>query len=62
MERDKKIKIATEVAKYLQTKVKNSLLSVINGKDITDKAVSAEIKKIKEEVENSFISDYEIAA
>ena len=60
--REKKIKIARELHKYLVNHLKNSLLSFINGKNINDGLVEQQLKRITEDINNNFISEYEIAA
>lgn len=62
IEREKKLKIAQELHKYLIGHLKNSILSFINGKNINDGLVEQQIQRIKEDINNSFISEYEIAA
>ena len=59
--RDKHLKIVSEIFKYLQSHLNNSILSVINGKGI-DSAVEDAINKIKKEIDRNYISEYEIAA
>lgn len=60
--RDKELKITEEVYGYLQRHLNNQILRFLNGQDITDKAVEQQINKLVEEINNNFISDYEIAA
>ena len=56
------MKITEEVYGYLQRHLNNQILRFLNGQDITDKAVEQQINKLVEEINNNFISDYEIAA
>jgi hypothetical protein len=42
--------------KYLKDHLSNSLLSFIDGKDITDKSIKQQLDKIVEEIDQSFIS------
>lgn len=60
--REKEIAISTEVYKYLQGHLNNSLLSILNGRNITDVAIEAQMQKLIDSLDQSFISQYEIAA
>lgn len=59
--RDKQLKINDECIKYLRNHLQNSLLQVINGKDIQDLNIQEQLKKIKEDINENFISEYEVA-
>lgn len=59
--RDKQLKINEECIKYLRNHLQNSLLQVINGKDIQDLNIQEQLKKIKEDINENFISEYEVA-
>lgn len=60
--RDKHLKIVKEVFNYLKTHLNNSILAFIDGKNITDKAVESQLKKIISDIDKNYISEYEIAA
>lgn len=60
--RDKQLKIVDEVFSYLKNHLNNSILSFIDGKNITDKAVDTQLKKLVDDIERNYISEYEIAA
>lgn len=60
--REKQLSITSEIVKFLKQHLRNSLLSFIDGKDITDKAIKQQLDKIIQDVDQSFISQYEIAA
>lgn len=62
IELEKKLKRAEEQSKYLQDHLKNSILNIINGKNINDGLVERDLKSIDEDIDNNFISNYEIAA
>ena len=62
IDREKQIKIASELSRYLQKHLKNSLLNFTNGKNINDGLVEQQLKRIIEDINNTFISEYEIAA
>lgn len=62
IDREKQLKISLELQNYLKTHLKNSILNFINGKPINDGLVQEQLKRIKEDLNNNFISEYEIAA
>lgn len=62
IDREKQLRIAEELSKYLQKHLKNSILNFINGKNINDGLVEQQLKRIVEDINNTFISEYEIAA
>lgn len=62
IDRDKKLTINSEVIKYYKQHLSNQILSIINGKDITDAAIQTSIDKLVEDINTNFISNYEIAA
>lgn len=60
--REKQLQITQGIVKFLKEHLSNSILQFIDGKDITDKAVKQQLDKIIQEIDQSFISQYEIAA
>lgn len=60
--RDKHLKIVKEVFNYLKAHLNNSILAFVDGKNITDKAVESQLKKIISDIDRNYISEYEIAA
>ena len=60
--RQKQLKIAQELHNYLASHLKSSILNTLNGKSTNDSLIEKQLKAITEDIENSFISDYEIAA
>ena len=60
--REKSIAIAQGVTKFLKDHLNTTLLQFIDGKDTTDKAIKQQIDKIKEDIDQSFVSKFEIAA
>lgn len=60
--REKSLMIAKNVSNFLKDHLNNTLLQFIDGKDITDKAIKQQIDKVIEDVDQNFISKYEIAA
>nr|DAJ81390.1 MAG TPA: hypothetical protein [Caudoviricetes sp.] len=47
---------------YLQKHLKNSLLNFVDGKNMNDGLVEQQLRRIIEDINNNFISEYEIAA
>lgn len=62
IDREKQLKVASELHKYLSEHLQNALLRFKNGKDLDDGQVEQQLKRIVEDVDNSFVSEYEIAA
>ena len=60
--REKSLTIAQGVTKFLKDHLNTTLLQFLDGKDTTDKAIKQQIDKIKEDIDQSFVSKYEIAA
>ena len=60
--RDKELQINKEVYQYLQQHLNNQILAFLGGQEVTDKAVEAQLNKLVEDINNSFVSEYEIAA
>lgn len=62
--RDKQLKIHNAVFKKFKEKLENVIVQVIlNGQEITDDPMFAkELEKIKKEVADTYVSEYEIAA
>lgn len=62
IDREKQLKISSELYKYLEKHLKNSLLNFANGRDTNDGLVESQLKRIIEDINNTFVSEYEIAA
>lgn len=60
--REKQLQITQGIVKFLKEHLNNSLLSFIDGKDITDKSIKQQLDKIIQNIDQSFISQYETAA
>lgn len=61
--RDLELKISKAVYDLYKSKVNSMLLDFVNGKSPSeDKHITAQIEKLKEDISNDFISDYETAA
>lgn len=59
--RDKELAITKEVQRFLYEHLSNQIYNFIQGKPI-DAAIDESIKKITKDMNNNFISEYEIAA
>lgn len=60
--REKELKINKEIYQYLQSHLNNQILSFLSNGSITDSAVENQMSKLVEDINNNFISEYEIAA
>ena len=60
--REKQLKITEGIVKFLKDHLNNSILRFIDGKDITDKAIKQQLDQIIQDVDQSFISQYETSA
>ena len=59
--REKQLNIATECFKLLQKNLKNNLLRVLGNKDTIDLNIKEQLDKLIEDINENFISQYEIA-
>lgn len=59
--REKQLKIASECKKLLTNNLKNNLLKFINGNNPTDLNIKEQLDKLIEDINENFISEYEIA-
>ena len=62
IDREKQLKIASELHAYLKNDLKKSVLNFIDGKNMTDGLIEEQLKRIVEDINNTFVSEYEIAA
>lgn len=60
--RDKEVKINKDLYDFLKSHLNNQILSFMNGGDIVDGAIEEQMNKLVEEINDNFISDYEVAA
>lgn len=60
--RDKQLHIAAELNKFLQSKLRNSILQFIDKGNITDVNIQQQLEQLKEDLSNDFTSEYEIAS
>lgn len=63
IQRDKKLKIDSEIALFLRKYLQNAIINILLGSQepLNDPYIEKELERIKLDVENSFESDYEIA-
>lgn len=62
IDRERQLKIASELHKFLKNHLENSILNFIDGKNITDPLVEKSMKQLVNSINSTFISEYEIAA
>lgn len=62
--RDKKLKIDKELYSYLTKYLKNAIIGILLGeqKPTNDPYIEKELQKIKDNIDKSYVSEYEIAA
>ena len=59
--REKQLKIATESYELLQNNLKNNLLRILGSKDMVDLNIKEQLDKLIEDINENFVSNYEIA-
>ena len=59
--REKQLKIAAECANLLQNNLKNNLLRILGSRDMQDLNIKEQLDKLIEDINENFISEYEIA-
>ena len=59
--REKQLKISTECYNLLQNNLKNNLLRILGSKDMQDLNIKEQLDKLVEDINENFISEYEIA-
>ena len=59
--REKQIKIASECANFLQNNLKNNLLRILGGQNMQDLNIKQQLDNLIEDINENFISEYEIA-
>ena len=60
--REKQIALTAKVTTFLKTHLNNSLLKFISGREVTDRNIKQQLDKIIDDLDQSFTSQYEIAA
>ena len=62
IDREKQLRIASELQTYLKNHLKKSVLRFIDGKNMDDGLIKEQLDRIVEDINNTFVSEYEIAA
>lgn len=62
IQREKQLKIKEGVIGHLKENLQKSIMQIINGKDPTDNQIKQQLDKLIQDIDQSFISEYEIAA
>lgn len=62
IDREKQLKIALELQKYLKSNLKNFVLNLIQEKETNDRLIDKQLKQIIDDIDNNFVSEYEIAS
>ena len=62
IQREKQLKIKEGVINYLKGHLQKSIMQIINGKEPTDNQIKQQLDKIIQDIDQSFMSEYEIAA
>lgn len=60
--REKQLALTAKVTTFLKTHLNNSLLKFISGREVTDRNIKQQLDKIIDDLDQSFTSQYEIAA
>ena len=60
--REKQLEITNGIVKFLKDHLTNSLVQMIQGKDPTDISIKQQLDRIVSDIDQSFVSQYEIAA
>lgn len=59
--RERQLKIAAECFNLLQSNLKNNILRVLGNQDMTDLNIKEQLDKLIEDINENFVSEYEIA-
>ena len=62
IDREKQLRIASDLQTYLKNHLKKSVLRFIDGKNMDDGLIKEQLDRIVEDINNTFVSEYEIAA
>ena len=62
IQREKQLKVKESVIGFLKGHLQKSLMQIINGKEPTDTQIKARLDKIIQDIDASFMSEYEVAA
>ena len=59
--REKQLEIASQMNALLQRNLKNNILRLLGNQDMIDLNIKEQLDKLKEDIEENFISQYEVA-
>lgn len=62
IDREKQLKIAEEIVKFLKSRLNNAILQIIKGESAKDTYIEQELQNIVTDINETFESEYEIAA
>lgn len=62
IQREKQLKIKSSIINFLKGDLQKQIMKIINGKDPTDGQIKQQLDKIIQDVDQSFMSEYETAA
>lgn len=62
IERDKQLKIVKETFEYFKDHLYNDVLKVLRGQQVEDPLIKKQLDDLSNSINNSFVSEYEIAA
>ena len=62
IQREKQLKIKEGIVNFLKGHLQKAILQIINGKENTDNQIKQQLDKIIQDIDQSFTSEYEIAA
>lgn len=62
IDRERQLKIAEELQKYLKDHLQSSVLNMLEGKPTQDNLIKQQLQNIVNDINNTFESEYEIAA
>lgn len=62
IDREKQLKIAEELQKYLKDHLQSQVLNMLEGKSVQDNLVKQQLQNIANDINETFESEYEIAA
>lgn len=60
--REKELEISKGVFEFLQSHLQNQILQFVDGKNIVDRSIEAQLNSLIQDLDQNFISKYEIAA
>lgn len=62
IDRERQLKVAQELQSYLKNHLQNAIIKIIEGRSTEDGLIAGQLQNIIDSINNSFVSEYEIAA